>query len=375
MGVMNVKRSATNNSRTDHAVKSDGPTSGDAADFKKAYGGQDMGQVLNKVADPNWIDPTKKARGVGNAELGKDAFMKMMLAQMKNQDPTNPTPSHEMAAQLAQFSSLEQLSNINTSIEGLKQATAPAGNYQALAFIGKKVSGDGAAVTRAKGDTKHDFNFDLMGDVQKAKITVKDAAGNVVRTYQMANLKKGANSMEWNGLQEDGTPARTGDYKFVIEATSSTGQKVYAKTNFEGRITGMNFGADGPILMVGKKQVRMSEVKKIEEAPAEDVGATAIPLKAGALNAQPGEAQMAMARAAQGMAAATAAPTNVLPQMQAQPQAAAPKVDASRSPVQAAKMADADIPPAEDVDPASIGNIADIPMAQGMLNKLAKEMK
>ena len=181
MGVMNVKRGATNTSHGDRGLKSDGSLSGDAADFKKAFGEQDMGQVLNKVADPNWIDPTKKARGTGNAELGKDAFMKMMLAQMKNQDPTNPTPSHEMAAQLAQFSSLEQLSNINTGIEGLKTSQAPAANYQALAFIGKKVSGDGSVVTRVKGDTKHDISFELMGDAQKAKITVKDAAGTVVR--------------------------------------------------------------------------------------------------------------------------------------------------------------------------------------------------
>lgn len=367
MGVMNVKRGTQAFSKNSEgsALKGDSLNSGDAKDFKKAFGDQDMGQVLNKVADPNWVDPTKKARGVGNAELGKDAFMKMMLAQMKNQDPTNPTPSHEMAAQLAQFSSLEQLSNINTSIEGLKQATAPSGNYQALAFIGKKVSGDGSSVTRIKGDTKHDFSFDLQGDAIKAKITVKDAAGNVVRTLQATNLKKGQNSIEWNGLQEDGTPARAGEYKFAIEANASSGQKVYAKTTFEGRITGMNFGAEGPILMVGKKQVRMSEVKKIEEAPAEDVGqgAPAIPLQAGT----PPEMQAAMIKAQQ---AAGAMAAMKVPQK---------SEDVSKSPVQAAKAhasnTETFIPPAEDVDPASIGNIADVPMSQGLLNTIAKEVK
>ncbi len=369
MGVMNVKRGTSTFSKNgDSGVKSDGNGMKGAEEFKKAFGDQDMGAVLNKVADPNWIDPTKKARGTGNAELGKDAFMKMMLAQMKNQDPTNPTPSHEMAAQLAQFSSLEQLSNINTGIEGLKQASAPAGNYQALAFIGKKVSGDGAACTRIKGDTKHDFSFDLMGDAASAKITVKDAAGNLVRTLQMANMKKGQNTVEWNGLQEDGTPARAGDYKFAIEAKSSANQKIYAKTTFEGRITGMNFGAEGPILMVGKKSVRMSEVKKIEEAGGEDVGqgARPVPLKAGALSAEPGPMQTTMAKAAQGLPL----------EHKAEP----PKADLAKSPVMKAKsgepvLADADIPPAEDVDLSKIGNIADVPMSQGLMNTLAKEMK
>lgn len=363
MGVMNVKRGA-HVPTGDSGIKSDGNKGPNAAEFKKAFGDQDMGQVLNNLADPNWVDPSKKARGVGNAELGKDAFMKMMLAQMKNQDPTNPTPSHEMAAQLAQFSSLEQLSNINSSIEGLKTATAPAGNYQALAFIGKKVSGDGAAVTRIKGDTKHDFNYELMGDTQKSKITIRDSAGTVVRTLQVADQKKGANMVEWNGLVEDGTPARSGEYKFAIESTASTGQKVYAKTTFEGRITGMNFSPEGPILMVGKKSVRMSEVKRIEEAPADDVGQNVQPtaLQSGALGASAGPMQDAMAKAALSMGNSVAPK----PVTQVQSQSPQPK---------AVAVAEAEIPGAEDPDPAMVSNIADIPMSQGLVNSIAKELK
>src|SRR4051812_45650628 len=74
-------------------------------DETKAFGtnGDTIGDTLNRVADPNYIDTSKKMRAVGNPELGKDAFMNLLITQMKNQDPTNPLKSHEMAAQLAQF--------------------------------------------------------------------------------------------------------------------------------------------------------------------------------------------------------------------------------------------------------------------------------
>src|SRR5438445_10608183 len=70
---------------------------------KAKTGEEDVGSIANKLADPNWTDPSKKVRATGNPSLDKDAFFKLMLAQMKNQDPTNPMKSHEMAAQLANF--------------------------------------------------------------------------------------------------------------------------------------------------------------------------------------------------------------------------------------------------------------------------------
>lgn len=236
-----------------------------AGDFQKAYGDQAVGDVLNKIADPNYQDPSKKIRAVGNNSLDKDAFFKLMLTQMKNQDPTNPMQSHEMAAQLAQFSSLEQLNNIGKGIEGLGAATASQGSFGALSFIGKVVSGDASKVSRGAGDTEHGFGFQLGNDAQKVKVSVKDATGKVVRELEVGALKKGQNSVKWNGLTTEGLPARPGEYKFAIEATDSSGAKVYSKSAFEGRISGVDFTSSGPMVIVNGQSIKLSEVKKIED--------------------------------------------------------------------------------------------------------------
>lgn len=230
---------------------------------KAALGDRDLGQVLNELSDPNWVDPSKKVRAVGNDKLDKDAFMKLMLAQMKNQDPTNPLKSHEMAAQLAQFSSVEQMQNINTTLNDMKNSQKPATQFQALNFIGKAVSGDSSKLIRTEGDVDHDFRFTLAADAKEAKVKVRNPEGEIIRTFSLQQLKKGENKITWNGQNDQGAVTRPGEYEFIVEATDSAGKKLATKTDFEGIISGVNYTAEGPVLLVGNQTLRMSDVKKI----------------------------------------------------------------------------------------------------------------
>lgn len=265
MAVMNTKRSVNTtgpSSGPNPNVNSSEPMTLSAQDLKK-LGGENVGEVLNKVSDPNWVDPSKKPRAVGNANLDKDAFFKLMMAQLKNQDPTNPLQSHEMAAQLANFSSLEQMQNMNSTLTEMKNAQKPQENYQILNLIGKAVAGDSSQVIRSKGDREHDLKFDLPGDASEVSIKVRNSDGAIIRNYTMKNLKQGENQMTWNGQDDKGNIAPVGEYQFIIEAKNSNGTKMSAKTSFEGRITGVNYSSDGPLLLVGKQSIRMRDVKKI----------------------------------------------------------------------------------------------------------------
>lgn len=265
MAVMTVKQGVKSYAeRTEPVgIQKDSGLRNISAEEQEKFAGKGLDEILNSLADPNWVDPQKKMRQVGNNSLDKDAFMKLMLTQMKHQDPTNPMQSHEMAAQLAQFTSVEQLQNMNSNIEALKNAQNPASNFQALSLLGKAVSGDSSQLTRSPGDKDHDFKFRLPGDASEATIKVRNSNGEIIRTYSLRDLKAGENKISWNGQDERGIPQSAGEYQFMIEAKNSSGKKLAATTQFDGIISGVNYTAQGPVLMIGNQGVKLSDVKKI----------------------------------------------------------------------------------------------------------------
>ncbi len=224
---------------------------------------QDIGDVLNTVVDPNYVDPEKKRVGVGNPNLDKDAFFKLMLAQMKNQDPTNPMQSHETAAQLAQFSSLEQLQNVNTNINQLAKAQEPATKFQVLNLIGKEINSDSSIINHMNGDTNHDIKFNLLADAKEVDVLVRDMEGNTMKEFKVNNLKKGVNKINWNATNTTGEKVLEGRYDVVIKAKDSYNKGVGAETKVAGRITGVNYTSSGPMILVGNQTITLAEIQKI----------------------------------------------------------------------------------------------------------------
>ena len=188
---------------------------------------------------------------------------------MKNQDPTTPLKSHEMAAQLAQFTSLEKLSNIDKGIEGLTKSQAPSHNFEALSLIGKVISTDGSKVNHSSKDASHDIKFTIPADASEVQLSIKDAQGNVIRTLKMGNLKAGKNEIAWNGQMEDGSPAAAGNYTVNFDARGTAGNKIFVQSKIEGKITGVNFTPSGPQMLVGKQTVEMSDIQTIMEPQQE----------------------------------------------------------------------------------------------------------
>jgi len=264
MDVKMGQKTWVDNRQPDVIEKSDGIKQNSATDLQK-LGDKDIGDILNQVADPNYVNSKKVIRGVGNDKLDKDAFMKLMLAQMKNQDPTNPLKSHEMAAQLAQFTSLEQLQNMNSTLTEIQKSQKPAENFQMLNMIGKSVDGDSAKLTRLRGDKSHDFNFNLPDDAKDVIIKVRNEAGDFIRKAELHDFKKGENKWSWNGKADNGSTAPVGEYNFVIEAKASNGKKLAVQTDFKGVISGVSYTAEGPILMVGNQTVKMKDIRRIAD--------------------------------------------------------------------------------------------------------------
>lgn len=250
--------------------------------IKKQQGDKDIGDILNQAADPSWVDPAKMRKGVGSDELNKDAFFKLMLAQIKAQDPMNPMQSHEMAAHLAQFTSLEQLYNVNENLKTLGKGQDMLG-YQALNFIGKSISADTSKITRVKGDNAHEIRFDVKGDAQAVRIEIFDQAGQKVKSMELGPHKKGEQRVTWNGIGDDGSVSRAGEYNFKIEAKGSDEKKIHVATQFNGKVTGVNFTSQGPVLMMGDQSIRLSDIKKIEDSDLKQSEGARAPGIAGAI--------------------------------------------------------------------------------------------
>ncbi len=234
----------------------------DAALMKKHFGNKNLGEILNKVADPNAAQKSPQ-RNVNN-KMGKDAFLKLLLTQLKNQDPMSPMESHDMSAQLAQFSSLEKLEGIDKGINKLSQSTDKNSSYDSLNLIGKMVSGDATKIVRDQVGQSHDINFEISSPMKQGKLEVLNQVGEVVHSEDIGALDKGKHKLTWNGVGATGVDAATGDYNVAIAAIDGEGKSLPVKTEFTGQVTGVNFTSKGPIILVGKKAIPLNEIKKIE---------------------------------------------------------------------------------------------------------------
>ncbi len=234
-----------------------------AEQWKQHFGDESLDTVLNKVTDPNWVDKGKKINSVGDNQLSKDAFFKLMLTQLKNQDPTKPMQSHEMAAQLAQFTSLEQLNNMNATLGDISQKQDPMAQFQVLNFIGKTVSGNSSNVYHSESDKEHEFGFELDKNATQVDIKVLDSSGEIVRRYELKDIESGRNQVTWDGRLDDGRKVIPGEYRFVVDAKQEDGKVLPVQTEFEGRITGVKYTPKGPVLVVGNKSVQLKDVEKI----------------------------------------------------------------------------------------------------------------
>lgn len=200
-----------------------------------------------------------------NSALGKDDFLKMLVMQLRYQDPMNPMKGTEFAAQLAQFSSVEQLHNINSSLMQSLDTNAviaqSINNALAAAFVGKQVR-----------SSVNEFNFTGSGEVKlgfslpetAASSTIKifDEKGNLVRTLS-GTFAKGDNQLMWNGKNEQGNDAVSGKYKFEVESKDINGKIINASPYIFGTVSAVRYKAEGTMFLVNGIEVRLSSILEI----------------------------------------------------------------------------------------------------------------
>jgi flagellar basal-body rod modification protein FlgD len=188
-----------------------------------------------------------------NKVLGQDDFLKMLVAQLQNQDPLNPLQGADFAAQLAQFSSLDQLTQINTQLSTLTSSLSSANNSQLVGLIGDAVVANGNSVTVSGATTQLAYN--LSQNASQGTIKISDGQGNLVQTLTFGSQQAGSNTINWNT-----SSVKTGTYTFTVSAVDSKGSPVTASTMTTGIVTGVTYQNGVPYLSVNGQDVAFGDI-------------------------------------------------------------------------------------------------------------------
>ena len=188
----------------------------------------------------------------GTDELGKDEFLKLFIAQIQYQDPLNPLDSAEFTAQLAQFSSVEQLYGMNSKLGNIEETMNNQSEQRDnLGYIGKTVKADDNTMNVDNGTVQSgSYNLDGSGYVT---IDVYDSDGVIVRTLYKGWEDKGEHDLNWDGRDDSGAIAGDGSYTFEVTARDEDGFYVPSNTYISGEVTGITYQDGQPYLMIGNR--------------------------------------------------------------------------------------------------------------------------
>ncbi len=183
--------------------------------------------------------PTYTSSDSGDV-MGKDDFLTLLVAQLENQDPMNPEDATEFTSQLAQFSSLEQLYNLNDSMEELSEGQKQSDRIATLDLIGKDVVYADAGFDFSGDPVK--IGYQLDGTAASVNMSIVDEYGSTVATIQPTELQKGNHFLEWDGLDQDGNAVPEGNYKIVLQATAAgEDSSVAISPLVQSEVTGVDF--------------------------------------------------------------------------------------------------------------------------------------
>jgi flagellar basal-body rod modification protein FlgD len=218
---------------------------------------------VNSSSGASSTSNTPDATPLGpGGKLGKNEFLKLLVTQLRYQDPMNPLQGEEMAAQLAQFSSLEQLVNIGDALKsqqtGNDALVAAVTNSTAMNTIGKEVTAVGDQVF-LPDDGKATVSCTTAGSGQ-GTLTITDSNGKVLGTRNLGYVGAGANTFD---IGTAGAGLKEGGYRYYIDVKGGDGKAVQVETYTTARVDGITYGNDGALLTAGPLRIKPGAIVKI----------------------------------------------------------------------------------------------------------------
>ena len=154
----------------------------------------------------------------------QNQFLTLLVAQLKNQDPTNPMDNNQLVSQLAQLNTVSGIEKLNTTLGSISGQINNNQSIQATSLIGHGVMVPGNEILVGK-ETSTPFGLELESAAENVTVTISDSTGKVVRTLELGAQTAGVHSWGWDGNVTDGTAAPDGSYTFTVAASTSGAQQ------------------------------------------------------------------------------------------------------------------------------------------------------
>lgn len=186
-----------------------------------------LGAQEDRLAASN--TPTSKA------SLGQADFLTLLVAQLTHQDPLNPMQDTDMTSQLAQFSSLEQLTKINDGVQSLNTVMGKSDLLSAAGYIGKEIKAQGYKISVAEGNASTIY-YGFSESVTEIFMNIYDSEGAIVRTVELGSKEAGTYQYKWDGRDENGNLVEDGTYGVGILGKDVDGKAVMVQTEISGTV-------------------------------------------------------------------------------------------------------------------------------------------
>lgn len=220
--------------------------------------------TVNNQAAKKSADALQKAAGTNpNAQLDKDAFMKLLLTELQYQDPTSPMDTEKMLTQTSQLAALEMQENTNKMMQKLADQLKNSTNMYAVSVLGKMAKIGDSGIIKEEGKGVNFVGF-LENAAKGGKINIRDNNGRLVRTLEFGEAKAGANTFEWDGKDSSGNEAKAGTYSVEISYVDTAGK---VKNGGVGNylVEGVKFVDGVAQVKVGGQYVSIDKVKEFTE--------------------------------------------------------------------------------------------------------------
>jgi|UniRef100_A0A7C3WR68 flagellar basal-body rod modification protein FlgD len=215
---------------------------------------------------------SSKSRSVSESvakTVGKEDFLKLLVTQLRFQDPLSPADPKEFVAQLAQFSSLEQQINANQNLESLGSLIQTVRDSLSLSqgvnLLGKSVKGVGNSL-RLEGGRVDAATYQLARGAEEVKVAILDGAGQVVRTLNLGPQSGGLRQFAWDGKDGNGKALPDGSYTYRVTALDSQGQGVEVTNYFTGTVQEVFQDQKGVWLRIDGREVPLDRIVSVSQA-------------------------------------------------------------------------------------------------------------